>query len=57
MDRNEIMELIREKSQNDRLTCPQAMEIANKAGIEFSDIGKMLDEMKIKITSCQLGCF
>ncbi len=33
------------------------MEIANEAGVAPMKVGRLLNEMEIKIHSCQLGCF
>lgn len=57
LDDSEIKKLIMMKQSNSRISCKAAMEIADETGAQKSKIGRLLDEMKIKIHSCQLGCF
>ena len=57
MEEKEIKELIMQKQSDSRIPCKAAMRIADEAGVSRIKIGKLLDEMKIKIHSCQLGCF
>ncbi|MDY6933940.1 MAG: hypothetical protein SVZ03_06920 [Spirochaetota bacterium] len=45
------------RSKNGKMTCKEAFEIAEKMNIKPIVVGKTLDELKIKITGCQLGCF
>ena len=39
------------------LTCAEALGIAAELGIEAARIGRICDQQKIRICSCQLGCF
>jgi hypothetical protein len=57
MDDDKLKELIMEKQSNQRISCRTACEIAEKAGVSKLRVGQLIDEMKIKIHSCQLGCF
>jgi hypothetical protein len=57
MDADAVRKLIQEKQHNGSISCKAAMEIAEQAGLPPIQIGKMLNEMKIKIRGCQLGCF
>jgi hypothetical protein len=57
MQDNQIRELIMSKQSNQRISCRTAFEIADEAGVERMKIGKVLNEMDIKIYGCQLGCF
>lgn len=57
MEDLEIKELIRKKQSNNRISCKIAMELAEESGIPRRKLGSLLDEMGIKIHSCQLGCF
>jgi hypothetical protein len=57
MDEKSIRELIMQKQSDDRISCQAACDIADKTGSSRSLIGQLLDEMKIKIHDCQLGCF
>lgn len=40
-----------------RTTCPNAFVFAKKLKIDRGDMGKLLNHLNIRITSCQLGCF
>lgn len=40
-----------------RLTCQIAQEIAKRLNIKPKEIGKVANELGIKIINCQLGCF
>jgi hypothetical protein len=55
--KNKVVEEIKKKATNGRLPCPIAREIAEKLSVSYKEIGKTADELKIKITSCELGCF
>jgi len=57
MDDKVIRDLIMEQQADNRISCEAAWEIAEKTGASKIHIGRLLDEMKIKIHSCQLGCF
>jgi len=48
--------IIRE-SRNDRLRCADALLIADELQVPPGEIGKMCNELGIKIINCQLGCF
>ena len=39
------------------ITCPQAFDVAVKAKVSRLELGEYLTKNKIKIRSCQLGCF
>ena len=39
------------------LTCSQAFAIASKHAVDVGAIGQICNREKIKIVSCQLGCF
>ncbi|MEW6569592.1 MAG: hypothetical protein AB1390_00235 [Nitrospirota bacterium] len=54
---NKIEEEIKKKAVNGRLSCPLARKIARELAIPLKEVGKTADELKIKITDCELGCF
>jgi hypothetical protein len=39
------------------LPCPVAFQIARKLEVSRRQVGDMANRMKVRITSCQLGCF
>jgi len=57
VEESQLRELILQKQIDGRITCQAAMEIAEQSGTPRMKIGKLLNEMKIKVHSCQLGCF
>ena len=57
MDRKRIEEAIQEKAKGGKLPCAVCFKIAEEFGISNKEMGKILNEMKVKISQCQLGCF
>lgn len=57
MGEDKARQLISEKQLNGKLPCAEAFKIAENSGISRARIGEILNEMDIKVTSCQLGCF
>lgn len=52
-----LIEAVKRASEEGKLSCPQAMDIAKEFGCDFSEIGRVANEAKVKIVGCQLGCF
>ena len=57
MERDQIIEAIKEKSQEDRIPCAVCFQIAEEHGIPKGELGKLLDELGIKVIQCQMGLF
>jgi len=57
MDRKKLEEAIKEKSKDGKIACAVCFKIADDFGIPKKELTKILNEMKIKISQCQLGCF
>jgi hypothetical protein len=57
MNREKMIEAIRAAAVNDRLTCEMAHELSNSLNVPLREIGALCNELKIKISACQLGCF
>ncbi|HYA86925.1 MAG TPA: hypothetical protein VEI57_07680 [Nitrospirota bacterium] len=57
MTQEEIIEAIRAVTVNNRLSCEKAHELSATLRISLQEIGVLCNELKIKISSCQLGCF
>lgn len=55
---NPVLEnAIKSRAQESRITCAAAMKIAKETGVEFPAVGRMLDQMEIRLIECQLGLF
>jgi hypothetical protein len=48
---------LKEAASGGRLPCPLARKIAEKLGVEYAEVGEAANELNIKITDCELGCF
>jgi hypothetical protein len=57
MDRKKLEEVILKKAKDGKLPCAICFKIAEDFGISKREIGKILNEIEIKISQCQLGCF
>ncbi|MBU1627333.1 hypothetical protein KKB18_08195 [bacterium] len=56
-DKTKLIQLMNDYLKNNKLSCSDAFTINEATGIPLKDIGKMADDMDIKICECQLGCF
>ncbi len=56
-DRKKLEEAILKASKEGKLPCAVCFKIAEDFGISKREMGEILNEMKIKISQCQLGCF
>jgi LAO/AO transport system kinase len=51
--KNKVIEI----SKDGRLSCAQALKLANELNVSPMAVGAAANDAKIKIISCQLGCF
>jgi hypothetical protein len=42
---------------DNRISCAAARRIAEEAGVPYKAVGDAANELGIRITACQLGCF
>jgi len=54
---DKLKEYIKQKALNNRLPCPVARKIAQELSVSIQEVGRAADELKVKITDCELGCF
>jgi hypothetical protein len=57
MSREELKAKIKAAAPEGNISCPAAMRLAEELVISRKDMGKLLNELRIKITQYQLGCF
>jgi LAO/AO transport system kinase len=57
MDKEAVLEKVKTRLKDGKISCQQARKLAEDEGITYKDMGELLNEYKIKIMSCQLGCF
>jgi hypothetical protein len=57
MTREKIIERIRASATDNRLACEKAHSLAAELNISLREIGALCNELKIRISACQLGCF
>ena len=57
MDKAKLSEKIKAVSKNGKISCKEALKLAEEEGISSKDLGSLLNEIKVKVMGCQLGCF
>jgi DNA-binding Lrp family transcriptional regulator len=57
MDEKRIRETVEKTAEDGRMPCREALRIADELKVSREEVGKILNELKIKIVHCQLGCF
>ena len=57
MSDEKIKKALQEADITEKITCPQAFAIAEKAKVSRSAVGEYCTKNWIKIRDCQLGCF
>jgi hypothetical protein len=53
----ELEARLHKASKENRINCSSALAIAQSLNITSSEVGKVANKLKIKISKCQLGCF
>lgn len=57
MKEDEIAAMLKEAAKEGKISCALAQKIAIKTKVPMKRVGDLLNQMKIKIIKCQLGCF
>lgn len=55
--KDKVAEEVKKKAIGGKLSCSTARMIAEKLGVSYKDVGEAADNLHVKITNCQLGCF
>ncbi len=53
----EVLEAVKQQAKEGRIACAAARKLAEEFKVPYRVIGEAADELKIKIHSCELGCF
>jgi len=48
---------LKSRAEGNRIPCKVALETATEFDVSPAVVGKTLNQLKIKLTRCQLGCF
>ena len=57
MSDKELEKKIREAAVGGKITCKEAMKLSVKLGVPTKTMANLLNQYKVKIKECQLGCF
>ncbi len=57
MTEEEIIAKLKEAAREGKITCAMAQKIAMENKIPMKKVGDLLNQTKIRISQCQLGCF
>jgi len=55
--KDRLKELINAEEKDRKLPCAKAFAIASELAVSNAEVGKICNEIDVKIVSCQLGCF
>lgn len=57
MEREKIIEAVKQRAKEDRIPCAVCFYIAEEYAISKRELGKLLNELGIKVVQCQMGLF
>lgn len=57
MEREQVIKAVKKRAKDGRIPCAVCFQIAEEYGIPKRELGKLLNELEIKVISCQLGLF
>jgi hypothetical protein len=57
MHEEEVKSRIKAAAPEGKIPCAAAFRLAEELGISRQDLGNLLNDLRIKIIQCQLGCF
>ena len=57
MDKEKLTQKVKSLSKDGKISCKQSLKLAEEEGISSRELGELLNELKVKVMGCQLGCF
>jgi len=57
INEEEIKKALLETAQDGKIKCPECLALAQRFKVKPVVIGRLCNQLKIKIRACQLGCF
>ena len=57
MERDKVIEAVKQRAKEDRIPCAVCFQIAEEYAIPKRELGKLLNELGIKVVQCQMGLF
>lgn len=55
--KQEVLDAVRQAAKDGRITCTEARKLAGELKVAPGIVGQAAYDLKIKIKSCELGCF
>jgi hypothetical protein len=56
-ERKKLEETIKEKARDGKIPCALCFKVAEESGVSRKEMGQVLNEIDVRISQCQLGCF
>ena len=53
----EVLAAVKMEAKEGRLSCNRARKLAEELKVPYKAVGDAANELKIRIKSCELGCF
>lgn len=57
ISKKELLDVVAKKSRNGKVSCKSMLKLADQLGVTPKRVGTACNELKIRISACQLGCF
>lgn len=57
MKAKEVRASLKKRARGGRLSCKTVRRVAEALGVPYRTVGMAADELGLKITHCELGCF
>ena len=57
MSQEDVKARIKAAAPEGKIACSAAFRLAAELSLSRKDLGELLNELKIKVIHCQLGCF